>query len=281
VKKTHLITGVLVLIVALAMGYFVGVPLAQIKQEKSLEAKHKQVNDKLAKVYDSFKRDIFTKAGTPSGTAKADVKVGMDAVKDARSELNADAPALTKFSALPFLDWNQTYHTAKSLDAREEQYVKDARAFLDQYDTLLVYTDKSADLQAQIEAATKEVETIGENDTPVQLAAKLDAAASKLQPLVEQAKTITPPSYLKDLNDQELALGSQLVGVIRDLATGARKLDLKQIASASTRLDQLSSSGNSLDQAMITKLQRDSDIQQRSDALRTTGDQLGHNFASL
>jgi hypothetical protein len=269
------------LIVALAVGYFVGVPMAQIKQEKALEAKHKQVNDKLAKVYDSFKRDVFTKADTPSGTAKADVKVGLDAVKDARSELNADAPALTKFSALPLLDWNQTYRTAKSLDAREEQYIKDARAFLDQYDALLVYTDKGADLQAQIETATKQVETISDSDTPAQMAAKLNTAADHLQPLVEQAKTITPPSYLKDLNDQELALGNQLVGVIRDLATGASKLDLKKITDASNRLDQLSNQGNSLDQAVITKLQRDSDIQQHSDTLRTTGDQLGHDFASL
>jgi hypothetical protein len=184
VKKTYLVSGLLMLIVALAMGYFVGVPLAQIKQEKSLEAKHKQVNDKLAKVYDSFKRDVFTKAGTPSGTAKADVKVGLDAVKDARSELNADAPALTKFSALPLLDWNQTYHTAKSLDAREEQYIKDARAFLDQYDALLVYTDKSADLQAQIEAATK----AGRNHRRQRYACpdwppSLTLPPSKLQPL--------------------------------------------------------------------------------------------------
>src|SRR5437867_338094 len=92
------------ILVGTAVGYFVVTPSVQVSNyKKAAEASHLVVNEKMAKVYDSFKRDAFTKTDQPNSD-KADIKVGLDAVKAAESSLDENAQTLTRFRALPLLD---------------------------------------------------------------------------------------------------------------------------------------------------------------------------------
>lgn len=215
------------------------------------------------------------------GSAKADVKVGLDAVKDARSALDTNAADMTKFKAWPLLGWNQSYRAATDLDAREEQYVKDARAFLDMYDGLLAYADKNIDLQAEAEKALSNLETIGENDTPEQAAAKVEASAAKIQTLIDQSKAMTPPAFLKTQHDEELVFAGKLVAEFKTMAAAARNLDVDKLIASETAITTLANDGERLSQTYITKLQRDSAVQKSIDDLRGLNDKIGQLHAKL
>jgi hypothetical protein len=273
--KIYWLIGVAIVVAALAAGFFMVLPAQLAAQEKAVSAKHKLVNDKLTAVYDSFKRDAFTKADASVGSSKADVKVALDAAKEARSALDANSADMTKFTPWAVLSSNQAYRTATDLDAREEQYVKTARAFLDQYDAFLAYTDKTIDLQAGAEKAVKDMESVSANDTPVQIAAKVDAGAAQLQTLADRAKTLTAPAFLKADNDQELALIDQLITQLKNISAATRKLDVGKLTAAEAELNRLAADGDRLGQASIIKLQRDSPLQKAIDDLRGLNNQIG------
>jgi hypothetical protein len=220
-------------VVVAALGYFLAVPSLQVSAyKKDASAKHQQVNDKMLRVYDSFKREAFTSTDSTPQKDKLDVQVARDAVKDAEDGLNANAPAMTKFSAWPLLDWNKAYKQATDTDAAEENYVKQARSFLSEYKVLLEYTDKTAAIGIKMESALKDLETLGNESDPKKMATLIDADVAKFKPVVEEFKALTPPDYLKDNTDTGTKVVEKLIVTLQDLAAGARTLDLDKLTKA-------------------------------------------------
>lgn len=269
------------IMVALAAGYFFGVPMVHANQLTSVEAKHKLVNDKLVKVYESFKRDAFTKTDSNPTSDKIDLKVGMDAAKDARAALTANSKELTKFSALPLLDWMPKYREAKALDAREEQFVKDATNYLKEYESLLTYYDKLSDVSLETDKATQKLDSISEDDTPAQITAKLDAAATDIQAILDKLKAMEAPDYIKSYHNDQVAAGQKLVAAIKSMSDGVRKLDIAKINAAQKDVEAITNDVDRLDNQFVTMLHKDSVIQKDIDALRSLNDKISQSYTKL
>jgi hypothetical protein len=268
-------------VIAAAIGYFAVVPMMQVNAQKNLAAKHKAVADKMDKVYDSFKRDVFTKTDEDSSAAKIDVKVAQDAVKDARAELDANAAALTKFRALPLLGWNKQYAAATQADRNEETYIAKSRTLLNDYQGLLTFTDQNADLGTKVEASVKQLDTLSENDTPEQVAAKLDATTAQLQPLVDQARKLTAPAFVQDENTAELKDADAIIADFKQMAAAARQLDVAKITAASDNLTKTINDSDTREKAFFAKLHTDSPIQKQIDALHDLDTTISRDYGRL
>lgn len=279
--KIALVAGAVVMVAA-AISYFTIVPMLQVSgYKKAAEAKHAQVNDKMMRVYDSFKRNVFTDPKSEPENDKVDVQVGLDAVKDARATLDANAPAMTKFSALPLLGWQKSYRQATDIDNQETAYVKDARSFLNDYETLLTFTGKETDIGLALEQATKQLQTLGDLGTPAAMAAALDDSIGKLRPFIDQDRALTVPAYLKANHDQQLQSITQMLNSLSDLAAAARALDLTKITKISADIDHESADLDTQSRAEITLLQHDSPIAHQLDRLRTSGNTVTLSYAKL
>lgn len=281
-SKTGLVVGISVaVLVLLALGYFFGVPAMQVRQQKSLLTRHKQIDDKLVKVYDSFKRDSFTKTDTDSVTEKNDAKIGLDAIKDARTAINDNATALTQFKAWPLLDWQKKYHDATQVDAQEETYVKDARTFLDNYEGLLKYVDQAADIDSGAEKVIKDMESISESDTPANIAKKLDTFVAQLTPIEAKAKALTPPDFIKEDHEADVKTIDRLITDIKQMAEGARKLDIGKITTASDDVQKATDEADARTKTFVTKLHTDSVIQKSIDVLTLANNDITRGYNGL
>jgi septation ring formation regulator EzrA len=270
-------------VVVLALiGYFAVMPMLQVSSyKKAAEPKQQQLQDKMQRVYDSFKRDVFTKSDTETASDKADIQIGFDAVKDAQTALDLDTAVLTQFSSRPLLDWNSNYKAAGELDAQEATYASKSRSFLTDYKALLTYADKINELGTEFTNATKELEAMGDNETPAALADKIDAAAATLQTTADKVKAVTPPTYLKDNHESAVKAVDGMITVLKELSAATRKLDITKITALSNDMTKQETAAAHLDQDLVTKLQSDSPIRNQINELRDLNDGIVRGYAKL
>jgi hypothetical protein len=228
--KKLLIGGAVLVLVLAVVGYFVVTPMVQTRAYKqTVNDKHSSLNDKLNKVSAVLDRDIFVKTEVEPTIQRNDIKAGQEAVKDAESTLENVAGDLTGFSALPLLDWNSKYKAAKELDADEEKYVENARAYLAEFKAVLTYFEKTIDVEQKLTDFQIALAEAEEAETPQEFADEVDAAIKEVEPVVAQAAAIQPPASLKEAHDYGSKASKELLALYKDMATAARAEDMDKL----------------------------------------------------
>lgn len=229
-SKKLLIGGVVLVLVLALVGYFVVTPMMQVNAYKqTVNDKHSKLNDKLNKVSAVLDRDIFVKTEVEPTTQRSDIKAGQEAVKDAESTLENVAGDLTGFSALPLLDWNSKYKAAKELDAEEEKYVENARAYLAEFKAVLTYFEKSVDLEQKLANFQIALVDAEDAESPQEYADQLDKAIKDVEPVVAQAVAIQPPASLKEAHEYGSKTVKELLALYKEMAAAARNEDLDKL----------------------------------------------------
>ncbi len=273
--------GVGILVLA-AVGYFAVLPSMQVSAyKKSAESKHQQVNDKLLRVYDSFKRGAFTNVDSTPEADKLDVQVARDAIKDVEDALSANNQAMTGFSAWPLLHWNQAYRQASATDAAEEAYVQQVRAFLTEYQALLAYADVSLNIAIKMEAALKDLERVEIQTSATAMANLIDTSIVKLQPLTAELSALAPPSYLKANSDAGLGVFNKLITAMKDLSAGARTSNESKVTKAAEDVYAQSDKLDKLSKEFVNILQHQSPIQGQISQLRAKHSEVVAGYGKL
>jgi hypothetical protein len=279
-KRLALIAAVAIIVIG-GLVYFVAVPMMQVAAYKKADSRHAQVNDKMVRVYDSFKRDIFTSTDSKLASDKLDLQIARDAVKDAQSALDANTASMTSFSPWPLLEWQGTYSRAKTIDTDEDAYIKKARAFLADYQVLIDFVAKEAELAAEIETTTQDIQTINNYEAPTAMATAIDGIATKLQATLDKEKALTPPAYLKDYYTKSITVAQQMITTFRSMAAATRTLDVAKLNTISTDLNKQTTELERQGQALITNLQTDSPIQRQINDLRAAHTTITAGYAKL
>lgn len=281
-RRTGLIAAVVggVVVAALLAGYFVAVPAMQVADyKKAAESKHQLVEQKLIRVFDSFKRGAFTNSESTVQADKADLEVAADAIKDARAALNANEAALTKFSAWPLLDWNSAYNKAADTQVLEKAYVQQARQFLIDYEILVNYSTASLTAGADVETATTTFETkAAAATTAKELSTHLDVFIAAVQTYVTKQSALTPPSYLKDYNSKQIVDANKMIATLKALSASVKAEDLAKIESQSAELDKLTTASAADAKELITTLQSKSPISKEITGLKDLASKISYAF---
>jgi hypothetical protein len=268
-------------IVIIAISYFAVVPAIQVSEYKKSASSQTAVNDKMLRVYDNFKSSVFTKTDTKAASDKVDIDSGQDAVKDAQAALDSNEKSLTKFHALPLLAWNKKYKAAEDTDTNEIAYIQKSRNFLQNYTALLTYSQKENVLSQKVETIDTDMESLKSATTPAAVATSIDTIVTKLQPLVDEDRTIIPPTYLQASHTAELASITDLVDSLKGMSAAVRALDLTKITTYSNKVDKAVTDATKQEEQFITDLHQKSTIAVEMIELRLLNDKIFKGYASL
>jgi hypothetical protein len=267
--------------VPVAIIYFAVVPAIQLKDYKKSEPKHNAVNEKLVLVANNFQSNAFTKLDSTSDRDRSDIAAGRQAVKDAQIALDTNSNALTKFKPLPLLSWNKRYKAAIDTNKNEVAYVKKAQMFLKDYTELLNYAYKQTELEDKTVSFQSELDSLHKPQSPGALANTIDSATTKLQAVVDEEKTLTPPEYLQSYQTEEISTSSRLVSTLHELATATRSLDMSKIQSLGAQLPDMLKSIESKGQDLITSLHTSSKVQLEIVELRLLNSKVTKGYAQF
>lgn len=230
-----LLGGVIALVL---LGYFVAVPYYQLSQYRH-EAQHRHQALVLAvkPFVDTFLSDVTSDSSSTTEQALKQIDVAQKYIDSAQDLVRTNRPALSSFKPLPLLDMTYPgYNAMKRTAELEIKYVNAADKMLEEGDAATKY---SKDFVSKL-GAFASLESKAENlsgDDPRALATQVDAIANDMQLAVDGVAALTPPADFKTLHDKIVTSLKSLVANMRDLAKGARTLDLNLIASATTRLE--------------------------------------------
>jgi len=272
------IAGVVVLLAAV---YFFVVPTMQINAYKKSATNHAAVDAKLTRVYDNFKRDLFTKIDTKPSSDRIDIQDGRDAIKDAQTAIDANKSAMTSFKPLPLLGLNQKYKIATDTDKNEETYVKNANKFLKDYTELLDYFSKETDLSEKYDKITNQLDTLSGASSVDALVKTLNTATASFQAAIDEEKAITPPDYLVSFQTDEVSSANELVGILKQLSAAVKALDLNKIESLATTIEQDTKKFDALAEKYVTTLHQDSRIALDIVGLRSLNSKISAGYAKL
>lgn len=283
VQKSHksliIGTGAGAVVALAAAGYFLAVPIIQINQYKSAaQSKHDLVEQKMVRVYDSFKRSVFVATGVKSDAAKADLDVATEAIKDAKSSIDASAAALTSFSAWPLLDWNNAYHKATETDKNEAAYITQASELLSKYRALTDYLAEYNILTEQMEKSSEKLEGLSSTATPASLAAQIDTIVTEMQTILAKEKSMTSPDYLKDYQDKDVAAAEKMITTMKSFSAAVKALDLAKIMSLSGDLETQVKAIGAYEKQMLASLQKESAVATGIARVKETSKKITYSF---
>lgn len=281
-KKVIISVSVGVVVAVTALIYFVAVPSVQVGSYKDVVGtKQSELNDSLNKLGAILESDTFVKADVEAGTVRSDVKKGLELAKNVEAKIALVKKDLTTFNAIPLLDFNEKYKTAKLLQDDEKAYISKSEAFVFEMKQVLAYYDKGADLNTKLIEFEFAMEKASEVESLAEYAAVNDKAIQNLQPAIDAATKQTPPVSLKESHDYSVKAFAEFIELCKQLSVAARADDVERLE---TIIEKLTAKNEEMTKKLDdynAKFIRESELRKLDDALNQLDREISQKQASL
>lgn len=257
------------IIAVILFSYAIIVPSRQVASYKeTAKVNQSKLNEKVNEVNEILDTDTFVKTEVETAQVHADVKKGLELIKDAENTLSLTEKQLTHISIAPGLGWSGTYKPVKDLRDNEQKYVNNTRAYLKELKSVLQYFEASANLDKDFEDAFTDLSTADLTaETDEDYAKQVDAVVAKIEKANKKLAAISVPESLKAGHDYDVAATDKVAQLLKNLSTAVSAHDYDQEDAISAEM------ASFVDEALIKSDEYNADFIRNSD-LRKLDDKL-------
>lgn len=280
-KKNIAITCGVIAVVLLS--YVVVMPGRQVASYKqATETNQSKLNEKVNKVNDILDSDTFVKTDVEAAQVHADVKKGLESIKDAQSTLTLTDKELTHLNIAPGLGWNSAYKPAKDLRDNEQKYVDNTRSYLNELKAVLTYFDANADLDKEYENAVNDLSNADQTaETDEDYAKQVDAVIAKIDQTNQKVAALSAPESLKAAHEYNVATTKKLVQMLKDLSAAVKAQDYDKEDAIATDLSNLMDEAISKSDDYNADFIRNSSLRKLDDKLNDLDRTIERQIAKL
>lgn len=231
---------------------------------------------------DILDSDTFVKTDVEAAQVHADVKKGLESIKDAQSTLALTEKELTHLNIAPGLSWNSAYKPAKELRDNEQKYVDNTHSYLNELKSVLTYFDASADLDKEYEDAVNDLSNADLTaETDEDYAKQVDAVIVKIDQTNQKVAALSAPESLKAAHEYNVVTTKKLVQMLKDLSAAVKAQDYDKEDAIATDLANLMDEAISKSDDYNADFIRSSNLRKLDDKLNDLDRTIEHQTAKL